>query len=49
MRTVTQRRGFGKAVDDLRSLLEESTLAEGESFIRSFIKDVYVTGKERFY
>ena len=33
-------------VDDLRSLLEESTLAERKSFIRSFVKEIKVTGDE---
>ena len=33
-------------VADLRSLLEESTLAERKSFIRSFVKEVRVTGDE---
>jgi len=33
-------------VDDLRSLLEESSLAERKSFIRSFVKEVKVTGDE---
>jgi hypothetical protein len=35
-----------RCVDDLRSLLEESTLAERKSFIRSFVKEVKVTGDE---
>jgi len=35
-----------ECVDDLRSLLEESTLAERKSFIRSFVKEVKVTGDE---
>ena len=35
-----------KCVDDLRTLLEESTLAEQRSFIRSFVKEVKVTGDE---
>ena len=35
-----------RCVDDLRSLLEESTLAERKSFIRSFVKEVKVTGNE---
>jgi site-specific DNA recombinase len=35
-----------KCVDDLRSLLEESTLVERRSFIRSFVKEVKVTGDE---
>jgi site-specific DNA recombinase len=33
-------------VSDLRSLLNESTLAERRSFIRSFIKEVKVTGDD---
>ena len=33
-------------VDDLRSLLDESSLAERKSFIRSFVKDVRVAGNE---
>lgn len=33
-------------VADLRSLLEESSLAERKSFIRSFVKEVKVTGDE---
>ncbi len=33
-------------VDDLRNLLEESSLIERKSFIRSFVKEVKVTGNE---
>ena len=33
-------------VDDLRNLLEESSLTERKSFIRSFVKEVKVTGDE---
>ena len=33
-------------VDDLHSLLKEGTLAERKTFIRSFIKEVKVTGNE---
>ena len=40
LETVTE------CVDDLRSLLEEKTLAERKSFIRSFVKEVKVTGDE---
>ena len=32
--------------DNLRSLLEESTLTERKSFIRSFVKEVKVAGDE---
>lgn len=35
-------------VDDLRSLLDESSLAERKTFIRSFVKEVKVTGNEVF-
>ncbi|MDP3064378.1 MAG: recombinase family protein [Chloroflexota bacterium] len=35
-----------KYVDDLRTLLEESSLAERKAFIRSFVKEIVVTGKE---
>jgi hypothetical protein len=35
-----------RCVNGLRSLLEESTLAERKSFIRSFVKEVEVTGDE---
>ncbi len=35
-----------QCVADLRSLLSESSLAEKKSFIRSFIKEVKVTGDE---
>ena len=35
-----------RCVDDLRSLLEENTLAERKPFIRSFVKEVKVTGDE---
>jgi hypothetical protein len=35
-----------KCVDDLRSLLEESTLVERRAFIRSFVKEAKVTGDE---
>ena len=40
METVT------RCVADLRGLLEESDLVERESFIRSFVKEVKVTGDE---
>ena len=40
METVT------RCVADLRSLLEESSLTERKSFIRSFVKEVKVTGDE---
>ncbi len=33
-------------VDDLRNLLTYSSLADQRSFIRSFVKEVKVTGKE---
>ena len=33
-------------VDDLRNLLDNSTLAERKAFIRSFVKEVKVTGDE---
>ncbi len=33
-------------VDDLRELLKEGLLAERSAFIRSFVKDVRVTGDE---
>ena len=33
-------------VDDLRNLLQESSLTERKSFIRSFVKEVKVTGDE---
>ena len=33
-------------VDDLRNLLEESGIAEKKSFIRSFVKEIKVTGDE---
>jgi len=33
-------------VDDLKNLLEESSLTERKSFIRSFVKEVKVTGDE---
>ena len=33
-------------VEDLRNLLEESPLAERRSFIKSFIREVRVTGTE---
>ena len=33
-------------VDDLRTLLEESSLTARKSFIRSFVKEVRVTGDE---
>jgi site-specific DNA recombinase len=35
-----------RCVNDLRNLLKESTLAERKSFIRSFVKEVKVTGDE---
>ncbi len=35
-----------KYVDDLRTLLEQSSLAERKAFIRSFVKEIVVTGKE---
>ena len=33
-------------VSDLRNLLSESSLAEKKSFVRSFVKEVKVTGDE---
>ena len=33
-------------VEDLRNLLNESSLAEGKSFIKSFVKEIAVTGDE---
>lgn len=33
-------------VNDLRNLLEESSLTERKSFVRSFVKEVKVTGDE---
>ena len=33
-------------VDDLRNLLTYSSLAEQRAFIRSFVKEIKVTGKE---
>jgi len=33
-------------VDDLRTLLEESSLTERKSFIRSFVREVKVTSDE---
>jgi hypothetical protein len=35
-----------RCVDDLRGLLEESDLVERKSFIKSFVKEVKVTGDE---
>ena len=35
-----------RCVDDLRGLLEESTLTERKSFVRSFVREVKVTGNE---
>ena len=35
-----------RCVDDLRSLLEESSLTERKAFIRSFVREVRVTGEE---
>lgn len=35
-----------RCVADLRSLLEESTLTQRKSFIRSFVREVKVTGDE---
>lgn len=35
-----------RCVDDLRSLLKESSLGERKSFIRSFVEEVKVTGDE---
>jgi site-specific DNA recombinase len=40
LETVTQ------CVNDLRSLLDENSLAERKSFIRSFVKEVKVTGDD---
>jgi site-specific DNA recombinase len=40
LKTVTE------CVDDMRSLLEENTLAERKTFIRSFVKEVKLTGDE---
>jgi len=33
-------------VEDLRNLLEESPMAERKSFVKSFVKEVRVTGNE---
>ena len=33
-------------VEDLRNLLEDSPLAERKSFIKSFVREVRVTGSE---
>ncbi len=33
-------------VEDLRNLLEDSSLAERKSFIKSFVREVRVTGTE---
>ena len=35
-----------RCVDDLRSLLEESSLTERKAFVRSFVREVKVTGDE---
>jgi site-specific DNA recombinase len=35
-----------RCVDDLRNLLEESSITERKSFIRSFVKEIKVTGDE---
>ena len=35
-----------RCVADLSSLLNESSLAERKSFVRSFVKEVKVTGEE---
>jgi site-specific DNA recombinase len=35
-----------RCVDDLRNLLEESSIAERKSFIRSFVREIRVTGAE---
>ena len=35
-----------RCVDDLRNLLEESSIAERKSFIRSFVREIKVTGDE---
>jgi len=35
-----------RCIDDLRSLLEESSLTERKAFIRSFVREVKVTGEE---
>ena len=35
-----------RCVSDLRNLLNESSLAERKSFVRSFVKEVKVTGDE---
>ena len=35
-----------RCVEDLRNLLEESSIAERKSFIRSFVKEIKVTREE---
>ena len=35
-----------RCVDDLRNLLDESSITERKSFIRSFVKEIKVTGDE---
>ena len=35
-----------RCISDLRNLLNESSLAERKSFVRSFVKEVKVTGDE---
>ena len=37
---------IAQCVDDLRNLLDESSIAERKSFIRSFVKEIKVTGDE---
>ena len=37
---------IARCVDDLRNLLEESSIAERKSFIRSFVRQIKVTGGE---
>ena len=35
-----------KCVDDLRNMLEDSTITERKSFIKNFVREVRVTGSE---
>jgi site-specific DNA recombinase len=37
---------IAQCVDDLRNPLDESIIAERKSFIRSFVKEIKVTGDE---
>ncbi len=43
---VADLQTISQCVDDLQNLLKEGSLAEQKAFIRSFVKEIRVTGNE---